>query len=487
MKFLLKAATVALLLIAVVLAWNTSRLPDPAPATAAVTQIAVDETGAAQRLAGAVRVPTISYEDRSRIDGKALDDLATYLEHNFPKTHAALTRERVGHSLLYTWRGSDAAAKPILLLAHMDVVPVEPGTEKSWTHAPFSGDIADGYVWGRGTLDDKNCVMAWMEATEMLLVQGYAPRQTIYLAFGHDEEIGGAEGAVKVAALLKSRGVHAEFSLDEGGAITRGVIPGVTRPVASIMAAEKGQVSFRLVAHAQGGHSSMPPPETAIGELARAVRRVQNRHMPGRIAPPVTGMLDRLAPEMPLARRVAIANRWLFGPLLVGMLSRTPVGNALVRTTTAPTLFHAGIKDNVLPAEAYAVINFRLLPDDSVADIERHVRLAIGDDRIEVTREGQFGNDASPVSDTHAPAFALLERTVNDVFPDVVVSTGLMFGASDTRNYAGLYDNRYNFSPSVYQPQDLARVHGIDERVSVKGYADMIRYYARLLQNAKAS
>ena len=488
MKFFLKSLCVLLPLLAAVLTWNTLRLPattPPAASPAALT--AIDETGAAQRLAEALRIATVSYEDRSRIDGAALEQFATFLQSSFPKTHATLTREFVGHSLLYTWRGSDAAAQPILLLAHMDVVPVEPGTESAWTHAPFGGEIADGYIWGRGALDDKNNLMAWMETIESLLAQGFTPRRTLYFAFGHDEEIGGLEGAAKIAALLKSRGVHAEFALDEGGAITRGVVAGIARPVASIMAAEKGYVTFRLTAHAVGGHSSLPTSETAIGELARAVTRVRTRHMPGRLAPPVTDMLMRLAPEMPLARRVAIANRWLFSPLLVAMLSRDPVGNALVRTTTAPTVFQAGVKDNVLPSEAYALINFRLLPGDSLDEVARHVRLAVADDRIEIRREGAFVNDASAVSRTDTPAFALLARSVNQVFPDALVATGLVFAATDERHYAGLYDSRYNFSPNPFEKQDLARVHGSNERISVQDYAGMIRYYTRLLQNAAAA
>ncbi|TXH05593.1 MAG: M20 family peptidase [Nevskiaceae bacterium] len=483
MKFLTKIAVAVLLPLAVVLAWNTSRLQPPSPPANALPPLPLDEAGAAQRLAGAVRIPTISYEDRQRIDAKALDDLADYLVRSYPRVHATLQRERVGHSLLYTWPGRDAAAKPVLLLAHLDVVPVEPGSEKSWTHAPFSGDIADGYVWGRGALDDKNCALALMETAETLLAQGFAPRQTIYFAFGEDEEIGGAEGAAKIAALLKSRGVHAAFSLDEGGAITHGIVNGITRPVATIMAAEKGYLSLRLSAKASGGHSSMPPGETAIGQLARAVARVQNRRLPGRLVAPVTDMLDRLAPEMPLGQRVAVANRWLFAPLLVRVMSRTPVGNALVRTTTAPTMFNSGVKDNVLPSEATAIINFRLLPGDRIEDVERHVKLAIADDRITVRREDDFARNPTAVSDTHSAAFDVLERSIREIYPEVVVSTGLMFGASDTRNYEGVYDNRYNFSPTLYEPADLARVHGTDERVSVKGYADMIRWYVRLLQN----
>ncbi|MGH8504940.1 MAG: M20 family peptidase [Stenotrophobium sp.] len=480
-----KIALALLLTLAVIFTYNTMQVPPPAPVDAAVPMPPVDQDAVAQRLAGAVRIPTVSYADPAKIDDTQLDVLADYLQRSFPRVAASLTREVVnGHSLLYTWTGKDPSAKPLLFLAHMDVVPVEPGSESQWTHPPFSGDIADGYIWGRGTLDDKGNLMAWLEATEQMLAARFQPSRTIYFAFGHDEEIGGQQGATQIAALLKSRGVHAEFALDEGGVITQGVVDGVSRPVASIMAAEKGYVSFRLTATAPGGHSSMPPHDSAIARLAHAVNLLQHRPMPARLEPPVTDMLDRLTPEMPRLQRVIMANRWLTRPLIVHQMSRKPVGNALVRTTTALTMLRAGVKDNVLPSTATAVVNFRLLPGDTIASVEHHIRIAIADDGIAITREGDFAEEASPVSDTHSPAFQLLARTVNEIFPQAVVTTGIVVGATDLRHYAGLYDNRYNFTPNLFTPADIPRIHGINERVSVSGYADMIRFYMRLLHNA---
>lgn len=485
MNQLSKIALAGAAVTAAVMAWNTAKLPSAASTAAAVKLPDIDTQGSVQRLAGAIRIPTISYEDRSRIDAKQFDAFADYLQKSFPKVHAALKRERVGAgSLLYTWTGSDPSAKPILLLAHLDVVPVEEGTEKQWKHAPFSGDVAEGYVWGRGTLDDKGNLLGLLESVETLLSQGFVPNRTIYLAFGHDEEIGGDEGAGKVAALLKSRGVKAEFSLDEGGVITQGVIAGVKRPVASVMVAEKGYVSFRLTVHAKGGHSSMPSTDTAVGTLSRAVARVQTRQMRGHLTPPVNEMLDRLAPEMPLPNRVVLANRWLLKRVLIRMMSNTPVSNALVRTTTAPTILRAGVKDNVLPSEAYAVINFRLLPGDTIADVKKHLRAAIADDRVEITQDGAMASEASPVSDAHAPGFAVIEKTINEVFPDAVVSTGIVTGATDNRHYAGVFENRYNFSPSLYHTEDVARVHGANERIGEQAYVDMVRFYAQLILNA---
>ncbi len=436
-----------------------------------------------ERLAGALRIPTISHGDPERSDPVALAALARYLQERFPRAHATLAREAVGHSLLYTWPGRDPNAVPLLLLAHLDVVPVEPGTEGTWTHPPFGGVVADGYVWGRGARDDKSSVLALLESAEWLAADGFQPARTVYLAFGHDEEIGGQAGARKIAELLMARGIKADL-LDEGSAVLEGLVPGVARPVAAIMAAEKGYFTVQLTTRAEGGHSSRPPPVTAVSRLARAVARVQDHPLPTRLVRPVTDMLDRLAPEMGFGGRLVLANRWLFGPLIRRQFAASLTTNTLVRTTTAATVFHAGIKDNVLPSEARALVNFRLLPGDTMDGVLAHLRRVIDDDGVELAGYGGFGNEASEVSPTDSDFFRLLERTTREVFPDAVVSTGLVTGATDARNYEGVYLTRYNFSPSTLTAADLPTIHGTNERIAVDNYLGMVRFYVRLLRNA---
>lgn len=483
MKKLLFAVLAAVLVLAAVCLVRVVALPGPAPAGDLAARIALDEDGAVTRLAEALKIPTVSYEDRARIDGAAFDAFAAHLERSFPQAHRRLVREFVGKSLLYTWTGADTAAAPILLIAHMDVVPVEPGTEGNWTHPAFGGAVADGYIWGRGARDDKSSVLALMEAVELLAAQGWSPPRTVYLGFGHDEEIGGTEGAKRIAGLLQQRGVKAEFLLDEGGAVLDGIVAGVSRPVAAIMAAEKGYMTVKLTTKSEGGHSSRPPPQTAIGRLARAVARVQEAPLPTRLVRPVTDMLDRLAPEMTFGTRLAIANRWLFGPVIERRFAAGMTTNSLVRTTTAPTVFRAGIKDNVLPSEASALVNFRLLPGDTKASVFEHLRRAIDDAGVELTEEGGFATEASEPSPVDNAAFRLLEKTSREIFPEAVVSTGLVTGATDARNYAGVFEARYNFSPSVLVPADLPTVHGTDERIGIDNYTGMIRFYVQLLRN----
>ena len=465
-----------------VLAVNTMQLPTLPPERPCIDTAAFDERAAAGRLAEALRIATVSAAGGQPADPATFAAFAALLERQFPNAHRVMRRERIADgSLLYTWTGQDSTRQPVLLLAHMDVVPVEPGTESRWQQPPFGGVIADGFVWGRGALDDKLNVTGLLEAADALAAQGWQPPRTLLFAFGHDEEIGGS-GARAIAAALKARGVHAEFLLDEGGALTVGIMPGVTRPVATIMAAEKGYASFRLTATAPGGHSSQPPPDTAISRLARALVRVQEHPMPPRIATPVDEMLARAAPAMGLLNRVAIANRWLFEPLLIRQLAAGPVSNALIRSTVAPTLLRAGIKDNVLPSEASAVVNVRLLPGDSTGDVATHLRQVIGDDGIEITVEGPFASEASAVSDPDSPAFRHLADVTRALFPDAVVTTGLMLGATDARHYEGLYDNRYNFMPVTLDAEDLQRVHGSNERIAVADYTRLVRWYRRMLE-----
>ena len=458
-------------------------MPAPAQPGTAIAPIELDGDGAVARLAEALRIPTISHTDTAKNDPAALDAFAAHLQRSFPRVHRELARESVGRSLLYTWPGKDPAAVPLLLLAHMDVVPIEPGTESKWTHPPFGGVVADGYLWGRGARDDKSSVLALLESAEWLLAHDFQPPRTVYFAFGHDEEIGGQEGARKVAELLKSRGVKADL-LDEGGAVYDGIIPGVKRPVAAINSAEKGYFTVRLTTRAEGGHSSRPPPVTAVGRLARAVSRVQQNPLPTRLERPVTDMFDRLVPEMSFGQRLVLGNRWLFGPLIRRRLAGSQTTNALVRTTTAPTVFHAGIKDNVLPSEAYALVNFRLLPGDTMVGVLRHLRQVIADDGVELREDGGFGNEASVPSPVDGPAFQLLERTAREIFPGAVVSTGLVTGATDARNYEGVYQTRYNFSPAVLTAGDLPTIHGTNERIDVENYLRMIRFYVQLLRNS---
>jgi carboxypeptidase PM20D1 len=447
-----------------------------------VTDLRIDARAAAERLAGALRFPTISHENGQNMDAAAFAGLRRYLEQSFPKVHTTLTRETVGgDSLLYTWKGKQPSLPPILLLGHQDVVPVEPGTEGSWTHPAFSGVLDGTWVWGRGALDDKVGVLGLLEAAETLLAAGFQPDRTVYLAFGHDEEVGG-HGAAAIAALLKIRGVRPAFLLDEGGAIMEGAIPGIERPAAMIGTAEKGSLSVELVAESAGGHSSMPLRHGAIGKLAAAIVKLEEHPMPAHLEGATRRSYQYLAAELPFGQRFLLANLWLFSPLIEAQADADPATAARLRTTTAPTIFQAGVKENVLPHQARAVVNFRILPGDTVAGVLHHVRATIGPG-IRVRAAGTLNGEASPESDVRAPEFGVLQRTLAQTFPGAVVAPNLLAGATDSRHYRDLTPNVYRFVPMRLKPADLARLHGRDERIGIRNYGEIVRFYAQLLRN----
>lgn len=476
-------ASLVLLGIAVARAMRvTSRQPPPERAV----EIAVGADAAAQHLAGAIRFPTVSYEDTAKVDYTALANLHTYLEQSYPRVHATLAREVVnGSSLLYTWAGRDATADPVVLMGHLDVVPVVPGTEGHWAHPPFGGDIADGFVWGRGAVDDKSSVIAVLEAVEQLLGEGFQPSRTIYLAFGHDEEIGGENGAQRVAEALAARGVtRYAFVIDEGGAVGKGLVPGIDRPTALVGIAEKGFVSLRLEVKGEGGHSSMPPRETTIGILARAVVKLEASPFPARLDGAPRQMFDYLGPEMSFGLRLAMANLWLLRPLIERQMLGNPQTAALLHTTTAPTMFSAGVKSNVLAPDAWAVVNFRIRPGETVRGVTAAARAIIADDRVAIS---QFGSakDPSPVSDVTSPAFGALTKTIRQVLPaDVVISPMLVVGGTDAKYYSQRSPNVFRFLPVVITSEDFRRFHGTDERLSVQSLADSVRFFYQLVKNA---
>lgn len=445
--------------------------------------IAVDAEAAAKRLAGALAIESISHQDPKQFNGQAFLALHAYLAERFPRVHQALRREVVNdYSLLYTWPGS-GDAPPILLLGHLDVVPVDPATADSWQQPPFGGVIADGFVWGRGAIDDKGSVLGILEAVELLLAAGYQPPRSVILAFGHDEEILGEHGAKAMSALLAERGVAPALVLDEGGAILVDVFPGVAAPVASIGIAEKGYVSVELTVDGVGGHSSVPPTRTAVGQLSTAVDRLQKNLVPANFDAAIGRTFDYLGSEMSLPMRVVIANMWLFQPLVEWRMAQEPRTNAAIRTTTAPTMFHAGVKENQLPTTARAVVNFRILPGDTVETVVEHVRRTIDDPEVKVTVLG-LADDPSPVSDVDGPAFAYLARTVKATNPDVVVAPFLVLGATDARQYVRLAPKSvFRFAATRTHPDDIPRFHGLNERIGVDNYAGLIRFYAELLRN----
>ena len=445
----------------------------------------VDGTSVAERLGLAVQFKTISHMEPENFDSNAFLGLHRLFKTLYPQVHTQLKMETVNDlSLLYTWEGKHAELKPIMLISHLDVVPA---SEEGWTHPPFSGELADGYVWGRGTLDIKSGVIGVLEAVEYLLKEGFQPERTVYLGFGHDEEVGGSHGATAISALLESRGIELGSLLDEGGGVLEGFLPGVSTPVGMIGISEKGYLSLRLTAEVEGGHSSMPPQQTAIGMLSRAIATLEANPLPAHLEV-VEFLMGYLGSALTFKDRLMYANTWLFGGILKKKLAKSNLMNATIRTTTAPTIIQAGVKDNVLPAEAEAVVNFRLLPGDDLREVYERVLALINDERIKATPyegetlEGNSGWNPSPVADTESPYFLRLTRLIKEAYPETLVSPYLVMGATDARHFAAVTDNALRFTPIQMSREDLQSVHGVNERLSVDNCAKLVGFYIAYIQ-----
>jgi len=481
MPYIILTLVIIIILAVIVIRALQFRAPsvpfEPAP------PIKVNIDQAAQHLSEAVSFPTISFGGDSPAEHEAFNGLHQSLEKMYPLLHQKTKKFTINrHSLLLLWEGSNPDLDPVILLAHQDVVPADPTTFNEWTHHPFSGAIENGYIWGRGTLDCKNQLIGALEAAETLLAEEFQPERTILFAFGHDEEIGGNNGAQKIVTWLQEKEIRAEAVLDEGGAVLEGGFPGIDGLAAVIGTMEKGHIDVRLHVTATAGHASTPPKQTAIGILASAISRIEAHPMPAQLNR-VLPLFQGLGENLPFSYRLIIANHWLFKGILRRLLEANPQMNASIRTSIAATIMHGGIKENILPREAYANLNIRLLPGDTIENVLNHLTQVIDDERVEVTLSGEFQDEASTVSPSSGPAFEGLKRAIQRTYGDIPAAPYIMLGASDSRHYTAVSDHIYRFSPMVLSSSDLDRIHGIDERESVEDFGNTVRFFIHLIRN----
>ena len=444
----------------------------------------IDGEAAINNLAASIRFKTISHQDKEKFSPQEFEGFIKWAADTYPEFHSAMQLEMLEYTLLFKWEGSDNSLAPILLTAHYDVVPVIPGTESIWEEEPFAGVISNNRIWGRGALDDKSGVVGMMEAATYLIKNNFQPTRTVYFSFGHDEEIGGG-GAALVAEKLKQEGVQLQWSLDEGSFVNRGFFPGVDKLVAPINVAEKGIMNLLIVAKAKGGHSSTPQKKTAVTILADALIKLENEPLPGSLEGLSAVMFDEVSKHMPFGYRFLFANRWLFGGLLDSQMSSTPVINAMIRTTTAPTMLNASIKSNVLPIEASALINFRLHPRDSIESVTEHVRRVVGSDQVEVRALG--GIEASGVSSWESPGYEIITSSLSKVYGEVVSVPGIMIAASDTRHYSKVADNSFRFNPFSIVPEDMTGFHGTNESIDADSFVAGIKTYVDIINEGSSN
>jgi carboxypeptidase PM20D1 len=441
-----------------------------------------EKTNEIQRFSKALQFETISDYDSTIFNPVVYKNFITYLQQAFPLTHQKLEFKIINeYSLVYYWKGTDIKKAPILFLAHYDVVPAEASTLNQWTHPPFSGYIDNEWIWGRGAIDNKFQVMSLLETTEKLLKENFTPRQDIYFAFGHDEEIGGEQGASKIAEYLKTKNLEFDLVLDEGGIMVKDIFPGITKTIAFISTAEKGDMNIEMAVFAKGGHSSVPPKETAIDILSKAIIKLNKHPMPPRLQEPTIEMLNILAPHFDGKTRFAIKHRRLFRKKILKKLNDNTGTNALIRTVISTTMLHGGSKENSLPTFAAANLNIRIPQADTIESVMQYIHKITDDPRIQLTLK-RLCHNPSPITPSNGRAWQVLSNTIKENWPDMIISPLVVPGTTDSRHYSSLSKNIFRFIPVTVNNESKEQIHGINERISLNEYRKAILFYTELIK-----
>ncbi len=470
-----------------------------------------DLTGA-KKLAEAIRIPTVSCIENDKTDWTAFQHFQDQLRFQFPLVHQKCEKTVInGYSLVYHLKSAQEESikksghpetkrkmtinsepngmkaqvaipkrKPILITAHMDVVPVEEGTETAWTHPPFSGRIKNGMVWGRGALDTKVHLIGAMEALERLLKKEVPPERDIYLAFGHDEEQNGQQGAQRIAEYFKKQGLEFDFVLDEGGCVIKSVIEGIDKPVALVGIGEKGYANIRLSVTKNGGHSSMPASHTSLGILAQAICRIENHPFKPRLIAPTRTFLMQIGPHMKGVNRMILANLWLFKPIFLYVISKTNSGNALLRTTIAVTMAQGSPAPNVIPQRSSAVVNSRILPGEDGEKVMDHLKKVLEDLPVDI--EAIHLDNPSKLSSSNSNAFHSIDNLIKEFCPGAIVAPYLVMASTDAKKYEGVSENIFRFTPYVIENDELAKMHGTNENISVVNVNRCIDFFMTLME-----
>ena len=401
------------------------------------------------------------------------------LEELFPLVHEKLERTVIDGNLLYYWKGK-SSEKPILLMSHQDVVPAE----GEWLHEPFSGDIADGKVWGRGASDTKCSVMAFFEAVEELLREGYTPECDVYLASSCTEEWAG-DGAPKIVEELKRRGVELFIVCDEGGGIISEPIGGIKGNFAMGGVFEKGKADVKFTARSTGGHASAPAKNTPIARLAAFVNEVET-HTPfkRKFLPEVSAMFARLAPYAPFGLKLVMGNLWLFAPIMKPVLGKISAqAGAMLQTTIAFTMQSGSDAYNVLPQEATLGANMRFIPHQGEKESLEIVKALAAKHGLET--EIVHSNDYTEPVDINGEAFKLVEKVIGETFPGLPVSPYVMTGATDAQFYQPICPSCIRFAPVIYGPEQMKGMHGLNENIEYNCLPGAVSFYQNLIKAQK--
>ncbi|MGD9569113.1 MAG: M20/M25/M40 family metallo-hydrolase [Sedimentibacter sp.] len=436
---------------------------------------------AVKHLSDAIKIKTVSNVDYEKVEWNAFDEFLVFLENAYPNVHKTCRREIVNkYSPVYLWEGRNKNIKPILLLGHYDVVPVEQSSEALWNEPPFSGIIKDDSIWGRGTLDDKNQVIAIMESVEYLIINDFKPERDVYIAFGFDEEVGGYRGAKKISELFQERNLQFDFVIDEGGCVINDMIDGLNCAIAIIGIAEKGSTNIKITVEGKSGHSSMPPKDTSVAMLAKIISNTEKNQMPTKLTLPVQELFEKIAPYMGNKKYILQNVKSLF-PFINGALAKSPTLNSLIRTTITFTKLSGGDALNVIPQEVSAYANMRILPGDTVNDAVEHIKKVNNgiDFKIDLLNK----EEASQISIIDTEGYRTISNIIRGIFPEVITVPYLMVGGTDSRKYYNVCNNIYRFSAVLMTKEDNDSIHSVNEKITVENFKNMIRFYIEVANN----
>ncbi|MGD1832227.1 MAG: M20/M25/M40 family metallo-hydrolase [Sphaerochaetaceae bacterium] len=429
---------------------------------------------AAENLAEAVSFKTVASEKEN------FPPFHKFLSEHYPLVHSKLSRMYSDtDNLVFVYEGKDPSLPPALLTAHQDVVPADEG---EWEHPPFEAVIDDdGYIYGRGSFDDKSSLIAILESVEYLLKQNFVPKRTWYIAFGCDEETRGSDGASLIASRFEEDGIRFGFLLDEGGVVAKGFIGQIKAPIAVVGVCEKGNAHVSMEVSLIGGHSSTPKNPTSMGILAKAVSQIEHHPQSPRLIAPVKQMLHHLGLHAPFSFAYIVLNSWLFAPIIISIFKKNPTMNALIRSTTTVTMVKGSEAANIIPTTSYGIMNIRMLPGEKAATVIDSITKDLKDDRVRFTVE--YESPVSSVSPIDTKGFAHLKNTISTIFPECVVSPYVMTGGSDALHYEKVCDNVYRFTPALMDNSELDRMHNTNERFSKENLSNAILFYTTLIRN----